>query len=255
MNNFNIRDVRKIETFLKEAGEHLLSFYDNELNILNKDKRDIKAEADQLMEMKIRDFLKSEFTFPILGEEFGDDGDFNDLTGFVIDPIDGTYNFTRKNPIFCISVAFLEKGNPLFGIVYNPILKEMISGIVGDGVYLNDIKQKSRNSIEINQSVVGTGFPTKMNLEDDERLKKYFENMKKFKKVRMLGSAAQTLAWIGIGRLDAYFENSIMLWDVAAGLAIVEASGGCYSIEQLEELDFSFNVSAAIDNKILQEII
>ena len=252
MSSFSFEEIQEIEKFVKEAGEYLLSFLDQNLVVLSEIGSDIKLEADQSLEKKIVQFLKDKFNYPVLGEEFGATSDFGDLTGFVVDPIDGTMNFSRRNPIFCISIGFLFKGKPLLGIIYNPVLKEMFTGIVGDGFYFNGQKCHPETSIsKMDKAILVTGIPTKMS-KDREPFHDYLDRIRGFKKVRMIGSAAQSLAWIGIGRFDFYMENSIMLWDIAAGLAIVESIGGEFEIKRVSESDWKYDVIASINKDLMQ---
>lgn len=243
MNRLSKEDLKKIEIFIKEAGEYLLSFYEQELKTLSLEGRDIKLEADQALEKKIKNFLLKEFNYPVLGEEFGATDDFSSLTGFVIDPIDGTMNFSRKNPIFCISIGFVEDGNPVLGVIYNPILKELVSGLVGKGAWFNGelLEASSKNKLKMSQSILATGFPTKMDMGESS-ITEFFNFIKKFKKVRMIGSAAQSLAWLALGRVDCYYEKSIMYWDVVAGLAISKSIFKNVEIQMIDEGNWKYTV-------------
>lgn len=256
MNNVLLRDSILIEEFLKEAGDHLLSLYHSELKVISQEKRDIKLKADQDMELMIKGFLKKEFQAPILGEEFGESSSFKDLTGFVIDPIDGTMNFSRNLPIFCISIGFLSRGRPTYGAIYNPVLKELIVGGKSVPLRFNGEPFKPNLCITKSQAVLGTGVPTNLDLGDDESFNLYLSSIKRFKKVRMIGSAAQSTSWIAIGRLDAYMENSIMLWDVCAGLSIIEAAGGKTAMHSSPNgPKWSYNVKAAINDEIFSLLL
>jgi myo-inositol-1(or 4)-monophosphatase len=251
LTSFSRVEVEKIESFVKDAGEYLVSLYEKDLVILSEIGSDIKLEADQHLEKKIVAFLDTEFDYPILGEEFGATEDFSNLTGFIVDPIDGTMNFSRGNPTFCISIGFFLKGEPILGIVYNPILKELFTGIVGNGFYFNGRKINLENKVfDLNKAILATGIPTKLN-KDQKTLSRYLDKVRFFKKVRMIGSAAQSLAWIGLGRFDMYVEDSIMIWDVAAGLAIIKAIGGEYDLVPLETNRWEFNVIASVNPQLM----
>lgn len=239
------------KNIVMRAGKKLSEYFEEQNKvILSQVGRDIKALADSEIEKFIRAELASNFpNEKILGEELGT-ANFDDLSGFVIDPIDGTMNFAKGNPIFCISLAYLDRGEPVWGILYNPVLKEMIVGIENQ-VYLNDKKVSVKAPASSDQAVLATGIPTKLNIDDTESFVNYLSVIKKFKKVRMIGSAAQSVGWIGLGRIDAYKEDSTMLWDVAAGLAIVKAAGGVYSMQRVDEKSWKYNIRAALSSNLL----
>lgn len=254
MSKISNSDADKISKIIKEAGDFLLSFYNQDLNVLSCEGRDIKLEADQFLEKFIKKKLSQEFSHPILGEELGETSKFDDLTGFVVDPIDGTMNFSRKNPIFCISIGFLDKGVPDFGAIYNPVLKELYVGSETLGVSYNGKSVQLDKNLDISRAILGTGIPTHMNLEDQTEFVNYIVKIKKFKKVRMIGSAAQSIAWIVNNRVDAYMENCIMLWDICAGLALVKGAGGHYIMAENKSKKWAYNVRAAVNKDIVSQL-
>ena len=188
MNNLEIA-----ENIILKAGEKLLAFYyEQEKVILSQEGRDIKAQADSEMEAFIRSEIRKEIPdASILGEELGDES-FEELTGFVIDPIDGTMNFSRTNPIFCISVGYVENGEPIWGLIYNPVLKELIKGSE-EGLFLNGNSFTRENITDPKKAVLSTGIPTYLNI-DDNGFFQYLSTIKTFKKIRMVASAAQSVA-------------------------------------------------------------
>lgn len=255
MSSFPRTDIGKIESIIRRAGSKLLEISNQRIEIISSIDRDIKAKADHEIEIFLKEELSTHFPFKILGEEFSDSDSFEEVTGFVVDPIDGTMNFSRALPLYCISVAFVRSGKPELGFVYNPKLDEFIIGIASDGVYFNNQKMTHDLNIKSEQAIVYTGIPTKMDISNAEDFQNYLSKIKKFKKVRMIGSAAQSLAWLGINRADAYFEDSIMLWDVAAGLAIVEAAGGHYEMEEVVGKKWAYNIRAGLNKNILNDLI
>lgn len=151
---------------------------------------------------------------------------------WVIDPIDGTTNFVHQIPVFCVSVALLKNNIPVLGVVYELNRKEMFAAQAGNGAYLNGTPIQVSDTVNLNESLIATGFP----YYDYERIDPYLLSLKSFMKettgVRRLGSAAADLAYVACGRFDAFYEYSLSPWDVAAGLLLVTEAGGTVSAFQ-----------------------
>lgn len=208
----------------KKSGLALLS----EENIIingSKDK-DIKLQSDLDSEEIIFSELKKESNFDILSEESGFiKGSSNSSFRWIVDPLDGSLNFSRKIPICCISIALWDNDIPVLGVIYDFNNDKMYRGIVGEGSYCNDIPINVSSVIDKKDSIICTGFPVYSTFESDNLLK-FVTKLQTFKKVRLLGSAALSSVMVASGSVEVYNESSIALWDVAAGIAIVEAAGG-----------------------------
>jgi myo-inositol-1(or 4)-monophosphatase len=182
--------------------------------------KDIKLELDKKSEDMIITALNEEFSYPILSEEIGLTKKLESNKPYwIIDPIDGTLNFSRDNPTCCISIAFWIDKKPIFGIIYDFSRDELFSGYLGYGAWLNDELIKKSVKKEKSQAILATGFPTYMNT-DKNTLSEFISQIQEYKKIRMIGSAALSLAYVACGRFDCYMEQNIKLWDVAAGIAI-----------------------------------
>lgn len=211
----------RAKTVAKTAGLRIRELEKNR-KIFSAQGKDIKTLADKESEKIILEGL-SDFSIPFLSEESGDIGVAND-EGYrwIIDPLDGTFNYSRGFKHYCVSIAFWKNNDPIFGVIYNIPEDVLYSGFVGKGAWksgkpLRPIKNKAKQ-----QSSLLTGFP--LAFEFSERnLKGYLINMKDYKKIRMIGSAALSLAYVAEGVFDAYQEKNIFIWDVAAGIAIVKA--------------------------------
>ena len=153
---------------------------------------------------------------------------------WLIDPLDGTFNYSRGIPHCCVSIALMEGSTPRLGVIYDFLHERVFSGANGIAASLNGQKLLL-NPVpkERAQMVVATGFPVKRILSD-EGLLHSFQKLRGFKKVRMFGSASSSLSFVASGNVDVYWEESIMLWDVAAGVAISEAAGAKYSITPVD---------------------
>lgn len=197
--------------------------------------KDIKLELDRKSEKMIINALTKDFNYPILSEEIGLTEDIKkNIPYWIIDPIDGSLNFSRNNPTSCVSIALWIDQTPIFGVIYDFNREELFSGYIGIGAWLNNEQLQQQKIKEKNQSILATGFPTYMN-EDEETLKKFIIQVQEYKKIRLIGSAALSLAYVACGRFDTYFETNIKLWDIAAGVAINKAINNQYKIEFLED--------------------
>lgn len=228
-----------------KAGDLLKKRYATLLLVDSNEKHDLKLRVDSTVEKLIRNELAKNSSLPVLGEEFGTEGtDLLAKSFWVIDPLDGTVNYFKGNPSCCVSIGIWNEMNPLIGVVFNFHTNEMFSGDTRSMYASFDGKQlKTSPIIDTDQAVYSTGFPLAMDL-DSKAKDRFFEKVKKYKKVRMIGSAALSLAYVASGKFDIYEEESIRLWDVAAGLAIVRAAGGSIEHKFTDFENFVLNVKA-----------
>ena len=214
----------------RNAGDRLKSAQSEGPKILSDQGRDMKLQADRESEETILNALK-QTPYPILAEESGEIGKID--TGqpaWVVDPLDGTFNYSRLQPLCCVSIALVEGNRTLLGVVYDFNRSDMYSAIPSLGkALLNGSPMKVSSATDRGQASLATGFPVNRDYSTEslQGMIGYFQN---FKKIRMFGTAALSLAWVSCGKVDAYFEEDIMFWDVAAGLALVEAAGGYVDI-------------------------
>jgi len=154
---------------------------------------------------------------------------------WIIDPLDGTTNFLYKIPHFSISIALSYKGDMVYGIVYDIMLDVAYTAIKGQGAYENNNRIQVRNSTDLQETIVATGFPYKRQEGVTEKMNMVRFCVENCRGIRRLGSAALDLAYVASGKLDAYYENSLNIWDLAAGKLIVEEAGGIVTDYQGEE--------------------
>jgi len=206
------------------AGELLKKDEPGNRKVIKELIHDVKIEADVKSEKLILDYLQRTSKFSILSEEKGLINGTNKDYIWIVDPLDGSLNYSRSIPLCCVSIG-LWKGNiPILGAIYDFNRNELFSGIVDQGAWLNDKPIKvSKN--EKKNSVICTGFPVRTDFSD-ENINAFIEQVKNYKKVRLLGSAALSIAYVACGRVDAYHEKDIMLWDVGGGIPIVFGAGG-----------------------------
>ena len=228
----------------KQGGALLREAMTGPQNVLSDAGKDIKLQVDCDSEALIIKTL-SPSGFPLLAEESGVHGD-TDTTSplWVIDPLDGTMNFSRNIPLCCVSIGLMQDDEPLLGVIYDFHHENWYTGIVGEGAWLNDQPMHVSAVTQCDQAIISTGFPVKSDYTD-EGLNDFIAQCQQFKKVRCFGSAAMSLAMVASGCVDAYSENAIMLWDIAAGVALVKAAGGHIEMHPHETIPWARKVLAA----------
>lgn len=196
-------------------------------NVKHEYDHDVKIYADTKIEEIITKKLSANSCFSILTEEEGliSRNNKSETHSWIVDPLDGSVNFSRCIPISCISIALWKGSVPEFGVIYDLNRDELFSGIVGYGAWLNGNPIRVSNITDTKRAILFTGFPVSSDFSKDA-LFKFITSIRNFKKVRLIGSAALSLSYVACGRGDAYIENNIKLWDIAAGIAIVKAAGG-----------------------------
>jgi myo-inositol-1(or 4)-monophosphatase len=194
---------------------------------------DIKLELDVRCQKLIGKILRAAFPqIPLLGEE-GDSGDVNAEYRWVVDPIDGTVNYFFGMPHAAVSIA-LQVQSPkskvpshetVLGVIYDPFTDELWTAMRGGPARLNGKVIRVSRRARLKEAVIAMGFS-----KSQENLEKSLPHVNRLarraKKIRIMGSAALELAYVASGRLDAYIERTINLWDVAAGALLIECAGG-----------------------------
>lgn len=195
--------------------------------------KDTKIDADIKAHNIILTNLRKS-GIPVLSEEDKNHNFNTEGTKWVVDPLDGSINFLRGIPICAVSISLVKREEPILGVVYDFNKEEMFSGIIGKGAWLNGENMLVSNIQSKEEAVIMTGFPSYTDYTK-EALEKYISMVQSFKKVRLIGSAALSLAYVASGRADAYYEKDIKIWDVAAGLALVKSAGGNYTNTKIDK--------------------
>lgn len=183
------------------------------------------TEVDQASERLITGIIRSSFPdHGIVGEEYGN-SEADSLYQWFIDPIDGTVNFAHHVPLCCVSIAVAYEGNVILGAVYNPMMNELFFAEEGRGAYFNDIRIAVSEKADLNKAFLVTGFPYVFP-DDINPLDIFGHFLKMELPIRRLGSAALDLCWVAAGRFDAFWENNLQPYDIAAGVLIVKEAGG-----------------------------
>jgi myo-inositol-1(or 4)-monophosphatase len=221
----------------RASGELMRKNLDLPKSINSATQYDIKLELDVRSQKLIEKTLRKDFPeIPILGEE-GILGDPDAEYRWVVDPIDGTVNFAYGIPHCCVCIALqhrrkgrAKKGDlygaeTLIGITYDPFLDELWTAIKDQPTRCNGKKVQVSDRRKLNEAIITMGFSKKANTISDA-MPTFTNLIPKVRKVRMFGSAGLSMAWIAAGRIDAYIEAGVRIWDVAAGSLLIRQAGG-----------------------------
>ena len=211
-----------------QAGAAQLShFFNGEFKISNKEGiNNLVTEADHAAEKAIIEVIQKDFPDHfILSEESGEIIT-NSEYKWIIDPIDGTVNFSNGIPLCCVSIGLEKDGKMIMGAVYNPLMNELYFAQAGLGATLNDKKISVSEKTEVISSCLVTGFPYTYLDAPNGPIQVFEKLVRKGIPVRRLGSAAIDLCWVAAGRFDGFYEHKLQAWDSAAGFLMVEEAGG-----------------------------
>ncbi len=145
---------------------------------------------------------------------------------WIIDPIDGTTNFTHGLPPYSVSIGLEQAGELVVGVVLEVSRWELFTAVKGQGMTVNGVRRRVSTSQSLNESVLVTGFPYKEFKYIDEYLEMLSGIMRESRGVRRTGSAAADLAYVASGRVDGFFEAGLSAWDLAAGTLLINEAGG-----------------------------
>ena len=210
-----------------EAGEVLKSYFRRrDLSIEDKGNAyDIVTEADKGSERLILDHLHRYYPDDaVLSEESGDDHR-QARCQWVIDPLDGTVNYSAGLATYCISIGLKVDGETRMGYVYAPTLDEEFYAIKGKGAYGPYGRLQAKATTELQRAVISTGFPYDKATNPDNNLDRFAQVMPRVRGIRRLGSAAMDLCYVAAGWLDGYWELNLKEWDACAGELIALEAG------------------------------
>lgn len=210
--------------------------------------REVKLVADKFLEKELVDGL-SGTGIDILSEETEESHGLSmDRPLWIIDPLDGSYNFSRNLGPSMICVALWDDHRPIFGVLYDLGTRTMYWGGRGFGAHSTSGQIHVSHEASLTRATVCTGFPSRFPADDPLAIGNYMSEILKFAKVRMIGSAAASLVLVARGAAEAYFERNIMIWDVAAALALVEGAGGNF---ELAMTDFRESLTVLASNSAI----
>jgi len=224
------------------AGKLLRENFEKPLEVDAMHAHDIKLELDRRTQRLIEDHILARHPgHAILGEEGITEGTSN--CEWIIDPLDGTVNYFYGIPHFATTIAVRRNNELLAGVVHDPMRDETWTVEAGGPALLNGRQIEVSARTELSECIISMGV-SKTGDTIDSTLPAFNHAIRQVKKMRMLGSAALDIAYVATGRLDAYLEGTISLWDIAAGLLLVPAAGGTVDLQPHADNPNKFRITA-----------
>jgi myo-inositol-1(or 4)-monophosphatase len=205
---------------------------------------DIKLAIDVETQELITQSLLQQFPEHTLYGEEGVVGDQASAHQWVVDPLDGTVNYFYGIPHFCVSIALRFEAEIIVGVIYDPIRDEMWSVQKGEKPTLNGEYFRVSDRAALAEAIISVGL-SKTGATIDAGLPLLQQMVHRARKCRLLGSAALDMAYVACGRLDAYIEQGISLWDIAAGWILVEAAGGTVDMRPRPDMKDKYSIVAS----------
>jgi myo-inositol-1(or 4)-monophosphatase len=232
------------EKAARSAGELLRDNFRRVQRVNAAEAHDIKLQIDVETQQLITDLLLKQFSEHALYGEEGVVGDQSSEYQWVVDPLDGTVNYFYRIPHFCVSIALRFKGEIIVGVIYDPIRDEMWSGQKGEKPKLNGEHFRVSERADLAEAVISIGL-AKTQETITTNLPLLQEMIHRVRKCRVLGSAALDMAYVACGRFDAYIEQGISLWDIAAGWLLIETAGGTVDLRPRKDVKDKYSIVAS----------
>ena len=215
-----------LERIIRDAGEIALTHFRDlkHLNVDKKSPRDFVTAADLAVEAFLQTQLREHYPqFGFWGEESGQSE--NQTNRWIVDPIDGTHSFSRGQYYWSISVALEIEGEIVFGAVFAPALDDYYCAKKGEGAWRNGESINVSELDNLDEAMIGTGFACLRSYLENNNLERFCRIAQATTGQRRLGSAAVDICLVADGQLDAFWEQELNLYDVAAGALIAQESG------------------------------
>ncbi len=233
----------KAQEAARMAGQELRNAYGNDHIVDDACDHDIKLRLDRECQELITAHLLQAFpSHSVFGEEGGAPYGSTEFQ-WIVDPIDGTVNFYYGFPHFCTTLALQYQQKTILGVTYDPVRDELFYADSSGAVTLNGKPIRVSTRTTLADAMISTGFAKSKEIVD-ESIGHVKQMALGARKVRMNGCAALDMAYVACGRLDAYFERGIRLWDIAAGHLMIENAGGAVKLESRLGTEFAYKMIA-----------
>jgi myo-inositol-1(or 4)-monophosphatase len=228
----------------RAAGDLLHQNFHKPQRVNAAEAHDIKLEIDvQTQELITKLLLKNFPDHALYGEE-GIVGDQTSEHQWVVDPLDGTVNYFYGIPHFCVSIALRFKGEIIVGVIHDPMRDEMWTAQKSEKPQLNGRVFRVSERADLAEAVISVGL-SKTGVTIEAGLPLLQQMIHRARKCRLLGSAALDMAYVACGRFDAYIEQGISLWDIAAGWILVETAGGNVDLRPRTDMKDKYSIVAS----------
>lgn len=233
MTDFSPSDLLRLVRVAERAAEDAVTALGSGggRTVLSDTAHDTRLEADVALDRRIAATLATT-PFPVMSEESEATHELLASNGplWIVDPLDGTVNYSRGIPFYAISIALWSRARPVLGVVIDPVRGERFTAATGLGAWIDGRPMAVSRLEAASDAILCSGLPVRA-AWNDETIGEFVTEAKRFKKVRYLGSAALSLAYVAAGRADVYRERGVAYWDFAAGLALVCGAGGAYTLD------------------------
>ena len=212
------------------AGGQVLLDWQGKISVREKGPKDLVTEADLASQQVIKKMLLGEFPdHRFLGEEDQPDhaatDDRDEGYCWICDPLDGTTNYVHHLPNYAVSIGLRRADEMLVGVVFDPTTNECFSAVQGGGAYLNGQPIRVSDCTELSQALVAVSLPPHV-ARDAPEVEQFLDVLVQCQALRRLGSPALNLSYLAAGRLDGYWAVNTKIWDIAAGVLLVQEAGG-----------------------------
>lgn len=228
----------------RAAGELLRQNFGQPLRVNSSEAHDIKLEIDVRTQDLITKMLLEKFPQHALYGEEGIVGDQSAEHQWVVDPLDGTVNYFYGIPHFCTSIALRYQSEVIVGVIYDPVRDELWAVQKGGIATLNGAPFHVSKRAALSEAVLSVGLSKTVNTID-AGLPVLQDMVHRARKCRLMGSAALDMAYVACGRFDAYIEQGISLWDIAAGWILVESAGGTVDMRPRADMKDKYSIVAS----------
>lgn len=222
MLNIAVRAARNAGRVISQSLENPAA-----IEAMQKGQNDLVTNIDKQAEKAVIDTIRKSYPdHTIISEEAGELEGADKDTVWIVDPLDGTTNFVKGIPHYCVSIAIQVKGKVEHAVVYDPLRNELFSASKGQGAQLNERRIRVNNARDLTGTVLATAFPHRQKHHMAAYLKMVENLFVHAADMRRAGSAALDLAYVAAGRVDGFFEIGLKPWDTAAGQLLVREAGG-----------------------------
>lgn len=232
------------EEAARAAGKLLRAEFGRARQVNFAEAHDIKLQIDVDAQKIITDLLLKQFPEHALYGEEGIVGDQSSAHQWVVDPLDGTVNYFYRIPHFCVSIALRLEGEIIVGVIYDPLRDEIWRGQKGAIPTLNGRECRVSDRADLAEAVVSVGL-SKTGVTIEAGVPVFQQMVHRARKCRLMGSAALDMAYVACGRFDAYIEQGVSLWDIAAGWLLIENAGGLVEAKPRTDMIDKFAVVAS----------
>jgi myo-inositol-1(or 4)-monophosphatase len=241
------------ETLARSAGTLIRQLLTSPRQIQSKGFRDVVTDADFAAQQLITNGLREQFPdHGFLAEEENPDLPSEGPVQWLIDPIDGTSNYSRGIPNFCVSIAALVNDKVVVGVIYDPMSDELFSARRQHGCTLNGVPIQTSNTPDLAEAILAIDLGRQHHIRQ-RSTETFLRLVHNVRSLRMIGSSALTMAWVAAGRIDGHLSYQLSAWDIAAGSLLIQEAGGRITTADNQPLVLGREVTCLSSNGMLHE--